>query len=320
MAAREAQRPDGIDAVSVCTPNFNHHDIVRTFLNAGIDVICDKPLTVSVEDALDLVRLQRKTGLVVGVTYAFAFHAMVRQAKHMIAAGAIGRIRQVHVEYVQEWSALEKISLAKSAWRQDNTKIGRASCVSDIGTHAFHLACYVTGEAITDLRAEFHVCGPDRKLEDTAFLNIRLGNGAPGTLMVTQVAPGNFCALRIRVFGEKGGIVWDQEKPEYLHVSCLNEPDQVIVRGKKGAMWPSVEKMSHLPSGHGEALSNAWANLYTEFAVAIEARREGRKLPEGLLEFPTALDGARGVKFVHAAADSHEAGGAWTRCWFEDVS
>jgi predicted dehydrogenase len=151
-------------------------------------------------------------------------------------------------------------------------------------------------------------------------MNIRLANGAPGTLTVTQVAPGNYCALRIRVYGEKGGVEWDQEKPEYLHVSYLNEPDQIILRGKKGAMLPSVEKMSKLPSGHGEALSDAWANLYTEFAVAIEARREGRILPAGLVEFPNVLDGARGVNFIHAAANSHEAGGAWTKCWLDDVT
>ena len=318
MARREAARADGIDAVAICTPNHTHYDIASAFLKAGIDVICDKPLTTTIEDAQALLALQGKTGLVVGVTYAFAFHAMVRQARHMVLSGQIGTVRQVHVEYMQEWSCLELPAPSKSAaWRQDTRKVGRASAVSDIGTHAFHLATYVTGQPITELKASLHVCGPQRALEDTAFMNIRLANGAPGTILVTQVAPGNYCALRIRVFGDKGGIEWDQERPEHLRVSFLNEPDQMIVRGKRGAMLPSVERMSHLPSGHGEALSNAWANLYTEFAVAIAARRGGDTLPDGLVEFPTALDGARGVKFIHAVVDSHDSGGAWTSCWFE---
>ena len=316
MAKLEAERADGIDAVAICTPNHTHHDIVAAFLKAGIDVICDKPLTTTIEDAQALIALQAQTGLVVGVTYAFAFHAMVRQARNMILSGRIGTVRQVHVEYMQEWSCLEPEPASKSsAWRQDASKVGRASAVSDIGTHAFHLAHYVTAQPITELSASFHVCGPARELEDTAFMHIRLANGAPGTLMVSQVAPGNYCALRIRVYGDLGGIEWDQEKPEYLRLSLLGQADQVIVRGKKGAMLPSVERMSHLPSGHGEALSNAWANIYTEFAVAIAARREARVLPEGLVDFPTVVDGARGVKFIHAAADSNENGGAWTPCW-----
>jgi predicted dehydrogenase len=318
MARREGARADGIDAVAICTPNHTHHDIASAFLDAGIDVICDKPLTTTIEDAQALVALQGKTGLVVGVTYAFAFHAMVRQARHMVLSGQIGTLRQVHVEYMQEWSCLApQAPPMTTPWRQDTRKVGRASAVSDIGTHAFHLATYVTGQPITELKASLHVCGPPRSLEDTAFMNIRLANGAPGTIVLTQAAPGNYCALRIRVFGDKGGIEWDQERPEYLKVSFLNQPDQMIVRGKQGAMLPSVERMSHLPSGHGEALSNAWANLYTEFAVAIAARRSGETLPDGLVEFPTALDGARGVKFIHAAVDSHESGGAWMPCWLE---
>ncbi|MGJ4859949.1 Gfo/Idh/MocA family protein [Labrys sp. La1] len=315
MAEREAARADPVDAVAICTPNHTHYEIARTFLQAGINVICDKPLTTSLEDAQALVALQKDTGLVFGVTYAFAFHAMVRQARHMILEGRIGRIRQVHVEYFQEWSCLEKKpDSGEVSWRQDPTRVGKASAISDIGTHAFHLAGYVTGEEIVALKADLYVCGPERGLEDTAFINVRLAGGAPGTLLVTQVAPGNYCALRIRVYGDRGGIEWDQEKPEYLRVSYLGQPDEMIVRGKEGAMLPSIEKMSTLPSGHGEALSNAWANLYTEFAVAIEARAAERSLPEGMLEFPTAQDGARGVRFIHAAVESHENGGAWTPC------
>jgi len=316
MAEREAARPDPIDAVAVCTPNHTHSAIAEAFLKAGINVICDKPLTTSLKDAEALLALQEETKLVFGVTYAFAFHAMVRQARHMILGGRIGRIRQVHVEYFQEWSCLEERSASgEIPWRQDPARVGKASAISDIGTHAFHLASYVTGDAIVELKADLHVCGPERGLEDTAFINVRFAGGAPGTLLVTQVAPGNYCALRLRVYGDQGGIEWDQEKPEYLRVSYLGRPDEVIVRGKQGAMLPAAARMSTLPSGHGEALSNAWANLYTEFAVAIEAKAAGRSLPEGMLEFPTVRDGARGVRFIEAAVESHEKGGAWTPCW-----
>jgi predicted dehydrogenase len=318
MAEKEANRPDGIEAVIVCTPNFNHFDIASTFMKAGIDIICDKPMTTKVDDALELVKMQRESGLVVGMTYPYTFHAMVRQAGHMVRAGKIGPVRQVHVEYVQDWATAPVDPTFKGAlWRRDPEKMGRASATGDIGTHAFHLANYVTGLPITDVRAEFHVCGAPKNMEDTAFMNIRLANNVPGTLWVTQAAPGNYSSLRIRVFGEKGGIEWEQEKPEYLRVNYLNEPEQVIVRGHGSGVYPAVERLIHLPRGHGEALSDAWGNLYTELAIAVEARREGRRLPEGLIEISTAADGARGVKFIEAAADSHEAGGQWTKCWID---
>jgi predicted dehydrogenase len=144
-----------------------------------------------------------------------------------------------------------------------------------------------------------------------------LANGVPGTLWVTQAAPGNYCALHIRIFGETGGIEWDQEKPEYLRYNRLNDVERVIVRGNASGVLPAAERLVHLPRGHGEALSDAWGNLYTEIALAVTARRDGEKLPDGLIELPTAMDGARGVKFIEAAADSHEAGGVWTKCWLD---
>ena len=318
MAVKEAARPDGIEAVIVCTPNYNHCEIATAFLKAGIDVILDKPMTTTVEDALSLVNLRRETGLFLGMTYPYTFHPMARQAKLMIAAGRIGDIRQAHVEYVQEWATLpDDPSFKGAVWRRDPKKVGRASATGDIGTHAFHLLHYVTGEPITDVRADFHVCGAPKDLEDTAFMNLKLGNGAPGTLWITQAAPGNYCGLRIRVFGSKGGIEWDQEKPEQLRFNPIGEPEQVIVRGMGAGVLPAVERLVHLPRGHGESLTDAWGNMYTEFAIAIAARREGTELPKGYLEVTSAEDGARGVKFIHAAADSHEAGGTWQTCWID---
>jgi predicted dehydrogenase len=316
MAKAEAARADGIDAVAICTPNHLHHGAAKAFLANGIDVICDKPLTNEISESMELIDLQKTTGLVFGVTHPYAAHPMVRQAKAIIACGDIGEIRQVHVEYLQEWVASADGEFSKGAlWRQERAKVGRSSIVGDIGTHAFHLAYFVTGLAITDVRADFHTCTPNRPVEDTAFLNLRYGNGANGTMILSQVAPGNFCGLRLRIFGSTGGLAWDQEKQEYLHISRFGKPEETQVRAAAGTMLPEAARMLHLPAGHAEAISDAWGNLYTEFAVAIDARRHGNALPKGLLDYPTVLDGARGVYFVHATADSHEAGGVWKKCW-----
>ncbi|GLR66634.1 putative oxidoreductase y4hM [Acidocella aquatica] len=312
MAAAEAARADGIDAVAITTPNASHHPIARAFMEHGIDVISDKPLTVTLEEALDLVRLQRETGLVFGVTYSFSGHAMVRQARQMIAQGAIGAVRQVHVEYFQEWA----MDVA-DAWRLDSAKGGPTFTTGDIGTHAHHLACFVTGLEMTALRADFLVTGSPKPKEDTAFMHVRFAGDVAGTLMVSQAAAGTQCGLRLRVFGETGGLEWDQENPEYLRFNQVGMPAQIISRGLGGGMGVEASRFVRMPRGHPEALSDAWANLYTEFAIAIEARRDGRTLPEALLRYPTVLDGAKGMKFIEAAAHSAAHGGSWTDCLLE---
>ena len=318
MAETEAHRPDGIEAVVVCTPNWNHFEAAAAFMKAGIDVILDKPMTTTLTDALELVRIRRETGVVLAMTYPYTFHAMVRQMRHMVQAGAIGEVRQVLVEYAQDWAtAPEDPSFKGAAWRRDPKKVGRASATGDIGTHAFHMMNYVVAQPVTAVRADFHVCGAPKAMEDTAFMNIKLANGAPGTIWITQAAPGNYCGLRVRIYGLKGGLEWNQEFPEQLRVNYLNEPEQVIVRGHGSGVLPATQRLVHLPRGHGEALSDAWGNLYTELALAIAARRGGTVLPEGLLELSGAEDGARGVKFIDACADSHEAGGVWTSCWID---
>ena len=315
MAERESKRPDGIEAVVIVTPNHSHKAIAARFLENGIDVICDKPLTTTVEDALALVQLQRRTGLVFGVTYCYASHAMIRQARAMVRAGELGRVRHIHVEYMQEWATTpDDVTQKALTWRRDPAKVGRASATNDIGTHAHHIAGFVSGLTMTRVRAEFHVCGAPKAMEDTAFMHVRYEDEVPGTLWVTQAAPGNHCALRLRVYGEKAGLEWDQEYPELLRFTPLGRPAQAITKGYGSGMLPEAERLVRLSRGHPEALTDAWANLYLELAVAVEARRAGRPLPEGLLDYPDVAAGARGVRFVHAAAESHEAGGAWTSC------
>jgi predicted dehydrogenase len=313
MAEAEAARPDGIDAVVVCTPNWTHHDIAASFMQAGIDVVLDKPMVITMEEAANLIELQRKTGLVLALTYPYTYHAMVRQARHMVRQGAIGRIRQVHVEYVQEWATGPADPNFKGAqWRAETAKVGRAAATGDIGTHAYHLLKYVSGHDIAELRADFYVCGADKPLEDTAFVNLRLDNGAPGLLWVTQAAPGNFCGLRLRIYGDKGGLEWDQEFPEQLRFAPLDQPVQTLTRGAGAGMLPEAEILSHLPRGHGEALTDAWSNLYAEIGLAVAARRSNIELPDIPLELTDVVEGAKGVAFVHACADSHAAGGSWT--------
>lgn len=312
MAKAEAARGDGIEAVTIATPNWTHRHIAETFMDVGIDIICDKPMAMTNVDCEVLVARQQETGLVFAITHPYAYHPMVRQAREMVRSGAIGEVRQLFVEYAQD-SASGPVDPENRtlAWRRDPKKVGRASTAGDIGTHALQLIEYVSGLTVNRLRAEFHVCGTPKAMEDTAFMNLRFENGVPGLLWVTQAAPGNYCGLRFRVYGDGGGLSWDQEFPEHLRYSPLNQPERTIVRGYGNGVVAAAERMSYLPRGHGEGLSDAWANLYTEIAIAVEARRNGKKVPEGTLALPDVHTGAHGVRFINAAADSHEAGGTW---------
>ena len=316
MAEKEAARPDGIDAVAITTPNNTHHQICKTFIAKGIDIICDKPLTNNLDDALDLVEATKKSGLVFGVTHAFAAYPMVRQAKEMIAAGELGRLTLINVEYMQEWKThdLSVAPTKQSGWRADPARSGPTACTGDIGTHAHHLATFVTGLEMTKLRAELLTVGPPADLDDTAHMMVRYAGDIPGTLMCTQVAPGNGCGLRVRVYGEKAGLEWDQEKPEQLLYARFGELRQVISRGFGEGVREYAARLTRVPREHPEGWIEAWGNLYTELAVAIEARRDGRAIDHALLQYPTVEDGARGVKFIEAAVESNAAGGAWVDC------
>jgi predicted dehydrogenase len=311
MARAEATRPDGIEAVIIVTPNHLHHEVAVAFLDAGIDVISDKPLTTTLADALDLVRRTEESGLVFGVTHAFAAYPMVRQARAMIAAGALGRIRQVHVEYVQEWLTEDIPGNKQADWRTDPARSGPVGCAGDIGTHAHHMATFVSGLRMTELRAELLVCGPPKRLDDTVYVNARYEGGVPGLLWATQVAPGNRCGLRFRIYGDKAGLEWDQEEPEYLRYDVFGEPTRILSRGVGSGVLAPALRLTRTPRGHPEGWIEAWANLYAEFAAAIDARRRGRTLPPGLVEFPTVVEGARGMQFIEAVVESHAKGGAW---------
>ena len=309
MAQAEAARPNGVDAVMITTPNNMHAPAAEAFLRSGIDVLCDKPLTNEVAEAEALATACGTQ--VFGVSYVMSCYPMVRQAHEIVALGALGTINQIHVEFMQDWMTPETSHDAPHVkWRLDPAVSGPTSCVGDIGTHAAHLAEFVSGLEMTELKADFHVCGAPKPLEDTVFMGTRYG-AVPGTLMATRLAPGNRGGLRLRIFGSKGGLEWDMEDSERLKLNLFGQPDQVLTRGQGHGISPAVERLTRTGRGFPEGLIEAWANLYTEFAMAVALRQDRRSAPEGWLSLPRVEDGARGVRFIHASVRSNAKGGAW---------
>ncbi|SPF77199.1 Glucose--fructose oxidoreductase [Aliiroseovarius pelagivivens] len=312
MAQVEATRPDGVDAVMITTPNNLHFPAAKAFLEAGIDVICDKPLTNEVDEATALIDLTAQTGRVFGVGYVMSCFPMIRQAREIVAEGRIGNINQIHVEFLQDWMTPDDAADAPHVkWRLDPKISGPTSCVGDIGTHAAHLASFVSGLGMTDLRAEFHVCGAPKPLEDTVFMFTRFQNDVPGTLMATRLAPGNRGGLRLRIYGSEGGLEWDLENAEQLKFYRFGEADRVISRGHGHGVSTVTERLVRTGRGFSEGFIEAWANLYTEFAMAVAARRDEVALPDDWLSFPKVAEGAAGVQFIAASVRSNEKGGEW---------
>lgn len=314
MARTEAARPDGIDAVMVTAPNHVHFEGAKAFIAAGIDILCDKPLTNDFSQAQELVRLSGQAGVVFGVSYVMSCFPMIRQARELVSSGAIGKINQVHVEFLQDWMTPEDVGTAEHVkWRLDPAKSGKTSCVGDIGTHAAHLASFVSGLKMTDLRAEFHVCGSPKPLEDTAFMMTRFEGGIPGTLMITRLAPGNRGGLRLRIFGSEGGLEWDLENADQLKFNRFGEADRVISRGNGHGVSPATERLIRTARGFQEGIIEAWANLYTEFAMAVAAGKDGVAIPDNWLALSSVKDGADGVRFIEATVISNDNGGSWEK-------
>ena len=312
MAAAEAARPDGAEVVAIVTPNHLHAPAALACLANGLHVICDKPLTASVAEADALVRAVAASGCVFAVTYNYTGYPMVRQARAMIADGAIGAVRVIQVEYPQDWltERLEAEGQKQAAWRTDPAQAGAGGCIGDIGTHAFHLAEFVTGLTTTHLLADLDRFVPGRLLDDNAQLLLRFAGGARGMLWASQVAPGNENALRLRVYGDRGGIEWAQEHPNQLRVTRLGEPPAVIARGAAGSD-AAAGAATRIPSGHPEGYLEAFAQLYREAADAITAKLLGRPGPESAALLPGVAQGARGLRFVEAAVRSSQRDAIW---------
>jgi len=312
MAEREGARKDGVEVVAIMTPNASHHPIAKAFLERGIDVICDKPLTTGLDDALDLFRLARGTGLVFAVTYNYTGYPMVRQAREMVRSGELGAIRLVQVEHASGWAStlLEASGHKQATWRTTPSIAGKSAVVADIGTHAHHLARFVTGLEVTEVSAELSTLVPGRKSDDNAHVKLRFTNGARGLMWVSMAATGNLHGQRIRVFGEKASLEWIQEQPEQLHLRPLDGPHRVLSRGC-GYLSAAAQRATRLWPGHPEGFLEAFANLYAGAADAVLARRDDAPLDRSALSFPTVEDGVLGVKFVEAAVESSRRDGAW---------
>jgi predicted dehydrogenase len=309
MIEAERQRPDCVDVVAICTPNHTHFPIAKAFLEAGFDVICEKPLTTTLEDAEALVGVAEASGRFLGVTYTYCGYPMVHEARTMVQAGAIGAVRVVQVEYPLEWmaTAIEQQGNQQAAWRTDPKRSGRGGSIGDIGTHAYHLAGFVTGLKVDALCADLATFVPGRALDDNAHVMLRYEGGARGLLWSSQVAIGCSNGLRLRVFGETGSLTWCQEEPNALIHAPLDGRPDTVKRGRDD-LGPSASIRTRTPPGHPEGYIEAFANLYRGFAEAIRARREGRS-PAGIgLNVPTGRDGLKGVAFVDAVVDCHEAG------------
>jgi len=313
MASSESKRADGIEVVSIVTPNNLHHAPAKAFLEAGIHVICDKPLTTTLGDALDLAETVKRTGLVFGLTHNYTGHPMVRQAREMISAGELGTIRLVQAEYVQDWltTPLEKTGQKQAEWRTDPARSGPAGSLGDIGTHAYNLACFVTGLSCQQVAADVTTFVSGRRLDDNIHVMLRFSKGAKGGLWATQVAPGNENNLSLRVYGEKAGLEWRQEDPNQLGFTPLGETRRTIRRGSAGT-GPAAAHATRVPSGHPEGYLEAFAQLYTDLAEQITAKIEKRSPnPESLL-VPGVVDGVEGVKFINAVLESSRNRSAWT--------
>ncbi|MFI5013530.1 MAG: Gfo/Idh/MocA family protein [Hyphomicrobiales bacterium] len=313
MAKAETARRDGIEAVSIVTPNHMHAPVARAFLAAGIHVICDKPLTTSLKEAQALRAEVEKSGRIFALTHNYTGYPMVRQARDMVRAGELGKIRVVQVEYAQDWltERLESTGQKQAEWRTDPARSGAGGCIGDIGTHAYNLADFITGLPLVELAAELTTFVPGRALDDNVEIMLRYANGARGQLWASQVAPGNENGLMIRVYGEKGGLHWRQVDPNYLTHSPYGQPPRTIGRNAAGA-GPAAARVSRIPSGHPEGYLEGFATIYSEVAQAILSARAGKKPPPEVL-FPTVEDGVKGVAFIEAAVASSREGGRWVR-------
>ena len=312
MAAAEAKRPDRIEAVSIVTPNNMHYPMAKAFLEAGFHVICDKPMTTTLQEALDLAAIVHRTGLIFGLTHNYTGYPMVRQARQMVADGQLGKIRVVQVEYAQDWLAtpLEQTGQKQAAWRTDPARSGGGGSLGDIGTHAYNIARFVTGLHCREVAADVSIFVPGRRLDDNVQLLLRFAEGAKGALWASQVATGNANNLRLRVYGEKAGLEWHQEEPNDLLFTRLGEAPETIRRPGPGGNSPAAHA-SRIPAGHPEGYLEAFAQLYTDLAEQIYARREGRSPTLASLLVPNVEDGVEGMRFITATLESGHRNAAW---------
>lgn len=308
MAEAEAARADGIETVAIVTPNHMHAAPAIAFLNRGIHVICDKPLAATMEQAEALAAAVGASDALFILTHNYTGYPMVRQAREMVAAGDLGKLRVVQVEYAQDWLT-EAADNKQAAWRTDPARTGAGGSIGDIGTHALNLACFVTGLSLEALAADLQSFVPGRPVDDNANMLLRFADGARGMLWCSQVAPGNENNLRLRVFGEKGGLEWAQEEPNHLWWTPFGEAKRLLTRGGAGAS-AAAAAASRTPGGHPEGYLEGFANIYVGAAQAIRAAQAGERAD--VLDLLPGLDaGMAGMRFIAAAIRSSRENAAW---------
>ena len=314
MAVAEKARADGIEAVAIVTPNHMHAGPARAFLAAGIHVICDKPLTATLQEAETLAADVRNRPQVFVLTHNYTGYPMVRQARAMIAEGLIGAVRMVAAEYIQGWLAtrVEDTGNKQAAWRTDPAKSGPGGALGDIGTHAFNLAEFVTGQRVDTIAADAVSLVKGRRLDDNTAALLRFESGARGTLWCSQIAVGRQNGLSLRVYGERGSLEWEQEVPELLRFTPLGEPSQLLQRGADGT-HAIATRGSRIPGGHPEGYLEGFAQLYRDAAELIRACQEGREPSADSRLAPGIEAGLRGMQFIAAALASSKSNGAWTK-------
>ena len=311
MAKGEGARPDRPDFMVVTIPNVGHFDACRAFLEQGFSVMCEKPFTCSLEEALELERLAKEKGCLLGVSYVYTGHVMVKEARELIRDGVIGDIRVVIAEYPQEWLMdLVEGESKQASWRTDPARSGISNCVGDIGSHIENLVAYMTGLKITQLCANLDVIGEGRSLDTNAEILLRFSNGASGCYWCSQVAAGYDNALKVRIFGTKGAIEFEQERSNYLTLTRKGEPPRLLSRGN-GYIHESVKSFSRLPSGHPEGYHEALANLYDQFLLAVSAQKTGESVQEGQYDYPGVEMGISGVRFIEKCVESSRKGAVW---------
>lgn len=317
MAAAEAALPADkrIDFVAVVTPNVSHFPVSRAFLQAGFHVVCDKPMTFTLDEAETLVKLVEKTGLVFALTHNYTGHPLVRHARELFKSGKMGKVRKVLVEYLQDWlmAPLDQQGMKQAAWRTDPAQSGAAGCLGDIGIHGFNLLEYITGELVTSVCCDSSIFIAKRRLDDDANVLMRLEGGGKGILTCSQIATGEENALALRVYASEGAVLWEQENPNFMRIHKYGEPRLTITRGHGEYLTEAAAKSTRTPTGHPEGYLEAFANIYCGAVEAIRRHIDGNPMRTEEYNFPTVYDGLRGMKFIAAAVESADKGATWVK-------
>jgi predicted dehydrogenase len=311
MLAAEKNREDKIDLVTVATPNSTHFEITKEFLEGGFNVLCEKPMTMTVEEGEEIVKISQKTNKICAVNYGYTGYSLVRHMKAMIKRGDIGKVRLVNAEFAHGHHAdADDADNPRVRWRYDPAQAGVSAQFADCGIHAMHMASFVTGQEVTKLSADTVSCLEQRVLEDDAMVNFRMDGGAVGRLWTSSIAIGRQHGLGIQVFGETGGLRWSQEQPNQLFYMPLNKRLQIIERGEAN-LSPEADRTSRVTIGHAEGMPLAFANIYTDLAEAINSEKEGRSIDPAANLYPKAVDGLRSMAAVVAVAKSGKQNGEW---------